>query len=59
MVKSCSYNRTHDIHRLIPGKDGGEYILGNMFALCPNHHAEVHRKLTILEQIGSLELKEV
>jgi hypothetical protein len=52
MVQGCSYNRTHDIHRLIGGIAGGEYTPGNTFAICPNHHAEVHRGLIELKKIG-------
>ena len=48
MVKGCSYNRTLDLHRLVPGKEGGLYEVGNAFSLCPNHHAEFHRGLISL-----------
>lgn len=42
----CGYNRMHsDIHRLVSGKDGGAYSPGNMVALCPRCHREVHRGL--------------
>lgn len=27
-----------DIDRIVPGKDGGEYVAGNMQILCPNCH---------------------
>lgn len=54
MVIGCTYSRTHDIHRLVPGKEGGEYVLGNIFAICPNHHAEEHRKLIKLQRIGDM-----
>lgn len=43
MVIGCNYNVTYDIDRLIPGKNGGKYEIGNMFAVCPNHHAEKTR----------------
>lgn len=45
MVQKCAYNKTYDLHRLIPGKVGGKYKIGNAFAICPNHHAEIHRKI--------------
>jgi hypothetical protein len=45
MVDGCDYNKTYDVHRLIAGKNGGKYEIGNMFAICPNHHAEFHRGL--------------
>ena len=59
MVEGCGYDKTYDIHRLIPGKQGGKYETGNMFAICPNHHAETHRKLIILEKINDYSLKVV
>ena len=57
MVDGCEYGLTFDIHRLIPGKDGGKYEVGNMFAICPNHHAEVHRGLIKLEKIDDHTLR--
>jgi hypothetical protein len=57
MVDGCPYNKTYDIHRLIHGKDGGQYIIGNMFAICPNHHAEVHRKVCKLIKVSDCQLK--
>jgi len=56
MVKSCDYGKTYDIHRLVPGKHGGKYEIGNMFALCPNHHAEVSRGLIKFEKISANQL---
>lgn len=32
-----------DLHRLIPGELGGEYIDNNVVCLCPNHHRLFHR----------------
>ncbi len=49
MVRGCSYNLTLDIHRPLSGKDGGKYELGNMYAVCPNHHAEHNRGISRLE----------
>lgn len=57
MVEGCDYNKTFDIHRYIPGSQGGKYELGNMFAICPNHHAEVTRKLIDFEKISDCKLK--
>jgi hypothetical protein len=45
MVEECLYNKTYDVHRFIPGHGGGKYEIGNMFAICPNHHAEHTRKI--------------
>lgn len=54
MVSGCSYNKTYDIHRLAPG-DG--YVIGNMFAICPNHHAEIHRGFVSLEKTDDCTLR--
>lgn len=59
MVEGCEYNKTYDIHRIIPGRKGGEYVFGNMFAICPNHHAEVHRKICVLIKINNSQLKAI
>lgn len=56
MVDGCSYNKTYDIHRLLEGKNGGEYVIGNMFAICPNHHAEVHRKICRFVKVSDSKL---
>jgi hypothetical protein len=50
MVEGCSYSRTLDVHRLIPGRRDGEYVIGNMFSLCPNHHMEIERKIALPEK---------
>lgn len=57
MIEECTYNKTFDIHRFIPGKDGGKYEIGNMFAICPNHHAEIHRGLIFVNKNSDFELK--
>jgi hypothetical protein len=57
MVKGCSYNICYDIHRLKEGKDGGKYEIGNMFAICPNHHSEIHRGITIVKKINDYTLE--
>lgn len=57
MVQDCDYDKTYDIHRLVPGKLGGEYKLGNMFAICPMHHAEEHRGICKLSKINEQTLK--
>lgn len=58
MVEGCTYSKTYDIHRFIPGKLGGEYVIGNMFAICPNHHAEVTRNLTSFIKVSDSCLRE-
>lgn len=57
MVIGCEYNKTYDIHRYIPGSIGGKYEIGNMFAICPNHHAEVTRKIIEFEKVSDFKLK--
>lgn len=57
MVDGCGYNRTYDIHRLVCGKDGGKYEVGNMFAICPNHHAEFHRNIAVFEKVTDFRLR--
>src|ERR1035437_9291762 len=57
MIQGCAYDKTYDIHRLIPGKQGGKYEIGNIFAICPNHHAETHRKLIVLQKVNNYTLK--
>lgn len=51
MIQGCSYDRTLDVHRVIPGREGGEYVAGNMVLLCPNHHAEITRRLGSLVRL--------
>lgn len=55
----CHYNSTYDVHRLSPGRDGGKYEVGNMFAICPNHHAEYHRGVIRLEKVNNYTLHAV
>lgn len=57
MVEGCSYSTVYDIHRFIPGKDGGEYVIGNMYAICPNHHAEATRGVVELERVSDSQLR--
>ena len=57
MVEDCDYCTTYDIHRFVPGNQGGKYEIGNMFAICPNHHAEVSRKIIEFEKISDCVLK--
>lgn len=34
-----------EIHRLIPGVMGGEYVDANAVSLCPDHHVAIHRAM--------------
>lgn len=43
----CGYDKMRsDVHRVVPGTEGGAYVLGNMVPLCARCHAEVHRGLS-------------
>lgn len=57
MIEGCNYNRIYRIHRLIPGKEGGKYEIGNMFAICPNQHAEIHAGIIRVIKISDCKLK--
>ena len=52
MVVGCNHSSTIDIHRIIAGKDGGEYSENNICAICPNHHSEIHRLNYILKRVS-------
>lgn len=42
----CGYAKMpSDVHRLVPGAEGGAYVAGNIVALCCRCHREVHRGL--------------
>ncbi len=57
MIIGCKYKNLYQIHRLILGKDGGEYVVGNMFAICPNHHSEIHAKFIKVKKVSDSRLK--
>lgn len=44
-IPFCRYDIVVQKHRIVPGRDGGKYRLGNVIALCPNHHVEADRTL--------------
>jgi hypothetical protein len=52
MIEGCEYHNLYEVHRFHPGREGGEYVVGNMFAICPNHHAEITRKFITVEKIN-------
>jgi hypothetical protein len=37
-IPGCTWNYGVQKHRILPGRDGGKYVLGNVISLCPNHH---------------------
>jgi predicted restriction endonuclease len=39
-IKGCNFTDFITRHRIKPGRRGGKYVLGNVIALCPNHHAQ-------------------
>ena len=57
MVEGCTYRTTFNIHRLVTGKNGGKYEIGNMFAICPNHHAEVTRGLIHFGKVNNSQIR--
>ena len=57
MIDGCDYKKTFVIHRFVEGKYGGKYEIGNMFAICPNHHAEIHSKIIDVEKISDCKLR--
>lgn len=57
MVSGCTYNKVYEIHRHIPGSSGGKYEIGNMFAICPNHHAEITRRVAKSRKINDFTLE--
>jgi hypothetical protein len=59
MIDGCDYDRVLVIHRLIEGRHGGRYEIGNMFTICPNHHAEIHAELIEVEKINDYTLRKV
>lgn len=52
MIVECDYSKTMDVHRVINGKEGGKYTDDNACAICPNHHAEIHRLNCNINKIG-------
>jgi hypothetical protein len=36
-IPGCPWPDT-DLHRIVPGSEGGKYEDGNVIPLCPNHH---------------------
>lgn len=38
-IPGCDFDFCFQRHRIKPGNDGGKYRVGNVVALCPNHHA--------------------
>ncbi len=59
MITECRYTKILEVHRHIPGRNGGKYEIGNMFSLCPNHHAEITRGILEVKKISDRELRPV
>lgn len=57
MIAECTYGKVLEVHRHTPGHKGGEYEIGNMFSICPNHHAEITRGLLEVERVSNKELR--
>lgn len=45
----CSWDGPCDRHRIKMGKEGGQYVEGNVLILCPNCHRLVHTGKLILK----------
>jgi hypothetical protein len=56
MVEGCERDETFDVHRAIAG---GKYEIGNMYAICPQHHALHTRKIIRLDPVDDHTLREV
>lgn len=50
-IPGCGYDKIFQRHRIVPGRDGGRYKLGNVIALCPNHHGEADRGWIAVESL--------
>jgi hypothetical protein len=43
----CGYDRLHShVHRVVHGAQGGQYLPGNIVAVCARCHEEIHRGIT-------------
>ena len=51
---SCGKEVICDRHRIVSGKDGGEYVVGNVISLCKSCHMRLH-KLEERERFDILE----
>lgn len=57
MIHDCKYNRLDILlYEVYKFKDG-KYEIGNMFAICPNHMAEIRRKLISVKKINDYTLE--
>lgn len=50
-ITACFWPHKIQRHRINPGRDGGKYKLGNVIALCPNHHWMADNALLTQEQL--------
>lgn len=58
-IPDCEYTTFYQRHRIVPGRDGGKYKLGNVIALCPNHHAEADAGLIPAEDLLEIVRKRI
>jgi hypothetical protein len=47
--RMCSFDLLLEVHHIVPRAEGGTDGVGNLIALCPNHHAMADRKLITSE----------
>lgn len=52
-IPECKYDKIVQRHRIVPGREGGDYKLGNVISLCPTHHAEADRDWMSREELLS------
>lgn len=50
-IPDCKYDKIVQRHRIVPGREGGIYELGNVISLCPTHHAEADRDWMSREEL--------
>ena len=47
----CGYDKYTEMHRIIPGREGGKYVGSNVIELCALHHKEADLGLISREEL--------
>ena len=47
---SCDDYALLDLHRIVPGEDGGEYKEGNVVCTCSNCHRRIHDGQIVIDR---------
>ena len=50
-VTDCGWIECLELHRVYPGKRGGQYEIDNCVILCPNHHALITKEINTLSEL--------